>query len=58
MATLKHPFKAHDYPSLYKKVVSGEYPEIQPAYSHELKIFIRMCLTADPTKRPSAAQLL
>ena len=58
MAALRPPFKANDFPSLYKNILAGEYPEISSGYSEDLRLFIKMCLTVNPSRRPSAAQLL
>ncbi len=37
MCTLTHPFKARDFPSLYRKVIVGNYDPIPSSYSQELK---------------------
>jgi hypothetical protein len=58
MAAFSPPFKANDFPSLYKNILSGDYPDIASGYSEDLRLFIRMCLTVNCTLRPSAAQLL
>jgi NIMA (never in mitosis gene a)-related kinase 1/4/5 len=47
MCTLSPPFKATDFPSLFRKVIVGEYEQIPKNYSQELKDFIRECLTVD-----------
>ena len=58
LCTLKHPFKAKDFPSLYRKVIVGNYEPIPPSYSTELSDLIRMCLTVDDELRPDAVDLL
>ena len=58
MAALRPPFKAHDMPGLYKKVVSGTYPPLSTRYSHEFKEIINMMLQPNPNLRPSCKQLL
>jgi NIMA (never in mitosis gene a)-related kinase len=58
MTALRPPFKANDFPSLYKNILAGNYPEIASGYSEDLRLFIKMCLTVNSTRRPSAAQLL
>jgi hypothetical protein len=58
MCSLTHPFKARDFPSLYRKVIVGNYDQIPSIYSNELKELVRMCLTVDDDMRPSASELL
>ena len=58
MCSLTHPFKGRDFPSLYRKVIVGDYQQIPSTYSYELKELIRMCLTVDDEMRPSASELL
>ena len=58
MAALRPPFKAHDMPGLYKKVVSGNYPPLSTRYSHDFKEIINMMLQPNPNLRPSCKQLL
>jgi hypothetical protein len=52
---LKVPFKASDFPGLYRKITKGEYADISSKYSEKMKTFIQMCLTVDEEMRPSAA---
>ena len=58
MCDLSPPFKAKDFPSLFRKVIVGEYEQIPKHYSQDLRDFIRDCLTVDDKQRPSAAKLL
>lgn len=58
MCTLKPPFKAKDFPSLYRKVIVGNYEPISSVYSTQLSDLIRMCLTVDEDLRPDASDLL
>ena len=55
MCCLRQAFKASDFPSLFRKVLKGEYSPINEKYSDNMKEFIRMCLTSEPEMRPSAA---
>jgi hypothetical protein len=52
---LKVPFKASDFPGLYRKITKGEYADISSKYSEKMKTFIQMCLTVNEEMRPSAA---
>ena len=52
------PFKAADFPGLYRKITKGEYSDISSKYSDKMKKFLQMCLTVDEEMRPSAAELL
>ena len=47
MCTLSPPFKASDFPGLYKKVIAGTYDPIPSFYSQDLKDLIQMCRTVD-----------
>jgi serine/threonine protein kinase len=58
MCTLNPPFKAKDFPGLFRKVVVGNYSPIPSHYSYELNELIRMCLTVDEDLRPDAIDLL
>ena len=58
LCALKVPFKAADFPSLYRKITKGQYSDIPSHYSARLKDFIGMCLTVDEEMRPSASELL
>jgi hypothetical protein len=58
MCTLTHPFKARDFPSLYRKVIVGNYDPIPGKYSQDMHDLIRLCLTVDDCMRPSASELL
>lgn len=58
LCTLKVPFKASDFPSLYRKITKGDYTDIPQKYSDKMKGLIRMCLTVEEEMRPSAAELL
>jgi serine/threonine protein kinase len=43
---------------LFKKVMKGVYPKIPNNYSERLARLIDLCLQLDPSKRPSAKELL
>lgn len=58
MCTLLPPFRADDFPSLFKAVSNGKYKEIPKKYTKNLGEFIALCLKTDPSARPSAASLL
>lgn len=58
MCTLNHPFKANDFPSLFRKIIVGQYDPIPSHYSKEMKNIIRKCLSVDDKQRPSAEALL
>lgn len=58
MAALKPPFTAHDLQGLYKKVCIGIFERIPMIYSNDLANMISMFLKVDPTKRPSAEDIL
>lgn len=55
MCTLSPPFKAKDFPGLFRKVIVGNYDPIPSKYSSELSELIRMCLTVDENLRPEAS---
>ena len=58
LCTLHPPFRAKDFPALYRKVIVGNYDPIPSSYSQELSELIRMCLTVDDDMRPDASDLL
>ena len=58
MCTLHPPFRAKDFPGLYRKVIVGNYDPIPTHYSQELRDLIRMCLTVDEDLRPEASDIL
>lgn len=43
---------------LFRKVMKGVYPKIPSVYSDKLARVIDMCLKIDPSKRPTAKELL
>lgn len=47
LCTLTHPFKAKDFPGLYRRITKGEYTDIHQKYSEKLRGLIRMCLTVE-----------
>lgn len=47
MCTLKHPFKANDFPGLYRKILSGVYEDIPKQYSSKLRTVLKLCLTVE-----------
>ena len=58
MASLHVPFRGTSIQQLYKNIIKGKYQEIPNIYSNNLKNIIRMILTLNPLKRPSAQDLL
>jgi NIMA (never in mitosis gene a)-related kinase len=58
MATFKPPFRAQDMKGLYKKVVAGKYDSIGSKYSSALQNMIGRLLQVDPSKRPTAEEIL
>jgi NIMA (never in mitosis gene a)-related kinase len=43
---------------LFKKVMKGVYPKIPPTYSERLVKMVDLCMQLDPSKRPTAKELL
>lgn len=43
---------------LFKKVMKGTYPKIPQTYSERLSKIIDLCMQVDPSKRPTAKELL
>ena len=58
MASLHVPFRGTSIQQLYRNIIKGKYQEIPNIYSNNLKNIIRMILTLNPLKRPSAQDLL
>ena len=59
MCALKPPFRANDMNGLYKRVLKGSYPPIDPKhYSKALQNVIAKMLCVDPNLRPSSKQIL
>lgn len=56
-AGLKPPFQAEDMKSLYKKVIKGAFAPLGE-YSEDFNEMVKLLLTIDPNKRPSAADIL
>jgi NIMA (never in mitosis gene a)-related kinase len=46
LCCLSQPFKATDFPSLFRKVLKGEFAPIPSKYSENMKELVRMCLTS------------
>lgn len=55
---LHPPFRASDMQGLYKKVISGIYPDIPMFYSQEMKNEIKLLLQQNPCSRPSCGIFL
>ncbi|KAL4494624.1 hypothetical protein ABPG72_004526 [Tetrahymena utriculariae] len=58
MCALKPPFRAENMPSLFKKVVKGQYQKIPSFYSQQLSQIIRSMLQVSPHLRPSCKKIL
>ena len=58
MASLDLPFKGDKIKILYNNIKKGKRPKIPKKYSIELQSVINNILIIDPTKRPSAEELL
>lgn len=58
MAAQRPPFTANDIQSLYKKVMTGNFPRIPNNYSDDLATVISSLLKLNPKDRPSACSLL
>ena len=58
MASLHVPFRGTSIQQLYRNIIKGKYQEIPNIYSNNLKNIIKMILTLNPLKRPSAQDLL
>ena len=58
MASLHVPFRGTSIQQLYKNIIKGKYQEIPNIYSNNLRNIIKMILTMNPLKRPSAQDLL
>ena len=58
LAALKHPFLAQTERALSDKVVRGQYPPLPKCYSSDLSTIVKLMLQLDPSKRPTAEQLL
>jgi len=57
MATLKPPFNGSNMLTLAKKIVEGNYEEINNDYSDLLSTAVQKCLTPDHANRPSICGL-
>jgi NIMA (never in mitosis gene a)-related kinase len=58
MVTLKHAFDANSMKGLVLKILRGNYPDIPPNYSQDLKDLLADMLIKDPAKRPSMRKIL
>ena len=58
MASLKMPFRGTSMQMLYNNVMKGNIDPIPSRYSVELMEIIKIILTKNPNKRPSAEELL
>ena len=58
MASLKVPFQGNSIRELYKKMSRGLTAKIPARYSKELYDVIKLCLTRNQNKRPTAEELL
>lgn len=58
MIALVPPFRAPNMQGLFKKVVSGIYPEIPRTYSSELAGLVKALLQVVPSMRPTCGNLI
>lgn len=58
MVTLRHAFDANSMKGLVLKILRGNYPQIPPTYSQDLKDLLALILIKDPAKRPSMRKIL
>ncbi len=58
MATFQRPFVGDTLQQLLDSIVKDPAPSIINLYSKELNAILKSMLTKDPTKRPSALELL
>ena len=54
LCTLRVPFKAADFPSLFRKITKGEYAPLPEKYSQQLRHLVQLCLTTEAELRPCA----
>ena len=58
MASLKMPFRGTSMQMLYNNVMKGDFAPIPSRYSNDLMEIIKLILTKNPRRRPSAEDLL
>jgi len=58
LCALKPPFTANGFAALAMKIIKGQYLSIPSHFSKDMKNLINMLLRVNPTKRPSAAEIL
>ena len=52
------PFSASTESTLIHRIVTNKLPRLPPMYSQDLARLVSLCLRKDPTKRPSALELM
>lgn len=56
--TFTSPFSAGNPLTVAKKIVDGEYEQVNDQhYSKMLILTVKACMTADPSKRPNVVEL-
>lgn len=55
MAALKPPFRAEDMEGLYKRVMTGEYPNLPRSFSADLSTLVTKLLQRNASDRPTAS---
>lgn len=58
LASLRPPFLSPNQIALAKAIVEGEPPPIPDRYSKQFAFLVQRLLAKDPSKRPSAADVL
>ncbi len=58
LCALKPPFTANGFAALAMKIIKGQFTPIPPHYSKEIHNLVNLVLRVNPSKRPSAAEIL
>ncbi|XP_062980456.1 serine/threonine-protein kinase Nek11 [Elgaria multicarinata webbii] len=58
LCCLDHAFTGHNFLSIVLKIVEGETPSLPDTYPRELDAMLHSMLSKDPSRRPSAAEML
>ncbi|CAF0941097.1 unnamed protein product [Brachionus calyciflorus] len=58
MTNMKHPFEANSLQMLIGKILRGNYDQVNPRYSYELRNLVASMLKRNPRERPSVNGIL
>lgn len=58
MTNMKHPFTANNMQMLAHKILRGNYEQVLPKFSYELRNLISSMLKRNPRERPSVNGIL